>query len=60
MRFSNEVSEFCNKKFKSLHSFIDSEENIKSVGIKGVSTKNGSYNKYYDTLSDFWMYIILP
>jgi hypothetical protein len=53
MSFSIEVSEYCDKKFKSLHSFIDSDENVKSGGIKGVSAKNGSYNKYYDTLSKF-------
>jgi hypothetical protein len=53
MSFTIEVSEFCDKKFKQLSSFIESDENVKVGGIKGVSTKNGSYNKYYDSLSKF-------
>ena len=53
MSFSNEIKEFCDENFKQLHSFINSDENTKIGGIKGVSTKNGSYNKYYDSLSRF-------
>ena len=53
MSFSNEMKEFCDEKFKQLTSFINSDENIKIGGIKGVSTKNGSYNKDYDSQSKF-------
>ena len=53
MSFKIEVSEFCERKYKSLLTYIESDENFNHGGIKGVSTKNGSFNKYYDSQTKF-------